>query len=482
MDNYKMWIAGQWVDAGSKKTYPAVNPATEEEIATVPLGDKADVDKAVAAAKKAYPVWSKKSQAERNMILARLADILLEYTEELGNLECIDHGFPIGTAREMSGAPSGCFRGAIETAKRLAGDIAPRRSDALVYTQLEPIGVCALITPWNIPLTIGASQMANCIAAGNTCVLKPPSVDSLSLLTLGKALERSELPTGTVNIVTGPGSTVGEALSAHPDVWKVHFVGSTETGRRIMEVGSCNVKRMSLELGGKNPFIVLDDADVGSAVECAMRNTFFNSGQTCASTGRYYIHEKIYDEFVRKFTEAAKKLVVGNPLDAKTQMGPMASKEHRDKVEGYIKSGREEGARLVLGGERPAAPPLNRGYFVMPTIFTHVKQSMKIAREEIFGPVACIMEPFSSDDEVIELANDNRFQLGASVWTPNISRAIRFVNEVQAGGFYVNEHGVPTDGMPWGGFKESGFGKQGCLIGMEEFTQMKAVYINTSFK
>jgi betaine-aldehyde dehydrogenase len=254
----------------------------------------------------------------------------------------------------------------------------------------------------------------------------------------------------------------------------VGFTGSSDTGKRIMEMGSCNIKRMSLELGGKNPFIVFDDADIDSAVRCAVHSSFFNSGQVCASPGRYYLHKNIHDEFVEKFTAATRKVVVGNPEDPKTQMGPLVSKEQRDKVEEYIHSGVKEGAKLVLGGKRPVIPPLNKGYYVMPTIFTGITLDMKIGREEIFGPVACIMEPFTSETALIASVNDNNFGLGGSVWSKNVTKAMRLVGEIQAGTLWINEHMMMPEGVPWG------IGHQYGLQGLEEYTQLKVVYVNLS--
>jgi len=478
MYNLKMWINGEFVEAQSGKTYSVVNPATEEKIARLPQGDKADVDKAVAAAKAAFPIWSKKSQMERSLILNKVSDILLDYSDELGKLECLDHGIPINSALWMGKMPGWAIRGAAEMAKNVMGEVAPRSSSALIYMQREPIGVCGLITPWNVPLVMAASKLSACLAMGNTCVLKPPSIDSVSTLKLAEALAKSDLPKGVVNIISGPGGLVGEALSAHPDVRMVSFTGSSETGKRIMEVGSCNMKRLTLELGGKNPFIVLEDADIDSAVQCAVHSNFFNSGQICASPGRYYLHEKIYEEFVVKFTVAAKKVVVGNPMDPKTQMGPVVSREHRDRIEDYIKSGVEEGAKLVLGGKRPTAPPLDKGYYVMPTVFTGVTLDMRIGREETFGPVAYIMDKFSSEEKALESVNDNNYGLCGSVWTKNTARGMKLAEGIQAGVVWINEHMLMSQEIPWGGIKESGIGRENTSLALEEYSQLKVVYVN----
>jgi acyl-CoA reductase-like NAD-dependent aldehyde dehydrogenase len=482
MYSFKMWINGEFVEAESGKTYSVVNPATEEEIAQLPLGDKADVDKAVAAAKAAFPIWSKKAQAERSLILSKAADILLDYSEELGKLECLDHGIPINSALWMGKMPGLAIGGAAEMAKNVMGEMAPRSSSALIYMQREPIGVCALITPWNVPLIMASSKLSACLAVGNTCVLKPPSIDSLSTLKLAEALAKSELPKGVVNVITGSGGSVGEALATHRDVRMVSFTGSSETGKRIMELGSCNMKRLTLELGGKNPFIVLEDADIDAAVQCAVHSSFYNGGQICASPGRYYLHEKIYEEFVVKFTAAAKKVIVGNPMDPKTQMGPVVSREHRARIENYIKSGVEQGAKLVLGGKRPTTPPLDRGYYVMPAVFTGVTLDMKIGREEIFGPVACIMDKFSSEEKVLESVNDNNYGLGGSVWTKNAARGMRLADGIHAGVVWINEHMLMSQAIPWGGIKESGIGRENTPLGLEEYSQLKVVYVDLTEK
>jgi betaine-aldehyde dehydrogenase len=288
-------------------------------------------------------------------------------------------------------------------------------------------------------------------------------------------MSKLDIPRGAVNFVTGPGGIVGEALAAHPNVNLVAFTGSCETGKRIMELGSGNVKRVQLELGGKNPVIILEDADVDKAIGKCVFGQYMNAGMVCASPGRVYVHEKRYDEFVEKFVAGSKQVVVGDPADEKTAMGPVVSAEHRDRVEGFIQSGIDEGAKLVLGGKRPTEPPLNKGYYVMPTVFNHITQDMTIAREEIFGPVACIMEPFSTDEEAIERANDNTFGLSAGIYSEDMDKLLRYANDIEAGTVWLNDIMSVGGQLPWGGFKESGFGKEGSKYGFEEYTQRKVV-------
>jgi len=478
MKQYKMWIGGKWVDAESGKTYPVFNPATEAEIAQVPLGGKADVDKAVAAARKAFPIWSKKSQAERSDIAMKIAALLRDNAEELGRIDTLDHGTPSLRAASRAAGSAQWFEWAAYNARSLMGNTIPASSNELAYLQREPVGVVALITPWNLPLLMIIQKLAPALTVGNTCIIKPPSIDSLQALKFGELLDTLGLPPGTVNIITGPGSTVGEGLASHPGVGMVAFTGSCETGKIIMSLASQTVKRLQLELGGKNPVIILDDADVNTAVFSMLMFQFANSGQICAAPGRFYVHEKVYDEFLEKVTAAARKMVVGDPADPKTQMGPLVSAEHRDKVEGYIQSAIDEGAKLVLGGKRPTAPPMNKGYFVVPTIFTNVTQKMKIAREEIFGPVVCIIEKFNSDEKVIEMANDTIFGLTSYVWTRDTARGIRFANEIQAGTVVLNNSGSGGPELPWGGYKESGIGKEGSLYGLYDYTNLKRIHVD----
>jgi acyl-CoA reductase-like NAD-dependent aldehyde dehydrogenase len=475
MRDYQMWIDGKYVNAASGKTFTVLNPATEEEIARVPLGDKADIDKAVEAAKNAFPSWSQMPQAERTRILLKLSDILAEIAGELGKAEMLNHGFPQKAAMGWGWFPGFIIRDFAEMAKSISGEMAPRRSSALLMMQYEPLGVCGLISPWNFPLLTALCKLAPCIATGNTCVMKPPSVACLPVLTLAEAFAKSDMPPGVVNIVTGSGSVAGEALAAHPDVRMVSFTGSSETGKRIMSLASRNVKRMNMELGGKNPFIVLEDADIDLAAESGVHGSYWNVGQVCGSPGKYYIHEKVYDKFVSKFVERASKIKVGTPESPDTQMGPLQSMEQRNIVESYIKSGIEEGAKVEFGGRRPDV--FKKGYYLMPTVMTEVTQNMKISREEIFGPVA-VMLKFSTKDDIVSLANDNVYGLAASVWSKDTSKAIKIANELQAGTVWVNTYLSGEPGSPWGGFKESGFGKEGTRFGLREYVQMKTICVD----
>lgn len=471
-NNFKMLIDGKYVDAQSGKTYGVINPATGKEIGSFPLGGLAEVDMAVAAARKAFPEWSGKTQAERSAIVNRIGELIRKHLDELIELDMLDHGTPHLPASHLTVMGAGQFEFSAQAARGLYSDVIPIRHDALHFFLREPIGVAALIVPWNVPFVMTCVKLSAAMVVGNTCVVKPPSVDTVPVLKLGEILAEAGVPDGVVNIITGPGGTVGDALIAHPGVDVISFTGSTETGKQIMS--RAFGKRLFMELGGKNPFIVLPDANLDAAVEKGVFCAFANSGMICAAPGRFYIHKDIYDEFVGKFVEASKTWTVGDPMDEKTMMGPVVSAEHRDSVERYIEIGNREGARLLLGGKRPTEPPLNNGFFVAATVFADVKQNMTIAREEIFGPVAVLIK-YDSEDEIVGLANDSRQALCASIWTKDIAKAMRYAKQIQAGTFYINDHLTICAEMPWGGFKESGFGKENGMVTFEQYTQLKLV-------
>jgi acyl-CoA reductase-like NAD-dependent aldehyde dehydrogenase len=478
MAQHKMWIGGDWVEAESGKTYPVYNPATEEEIGQIPLGGAADADKAVAAARKALLVWSKKSQAERSQIALKIAAVLREHHDELAALDVMEHGTPAKRADFINADLPEWFEWTAYNARSLMGHTVPNSANELDYLQREPVGVIALITPWNYPLLMIIEKLAPALTLGNTCIIKPPSIDSLTALKLAELLDTAGLPPGAVNVITGPGGKVGSALASHRGVDMVAFTGSCEVGKELMMLGSKTLKRLQLELGGKNPVIILDDADIETAAAEMAPAQFRNCGQVCASPGRFYVHAKVYDRFLAKFIEVTKKMTVGDPTDWKTMIGPVVSKAHRDTVEGYIQSAIDEGAKVILGGKRPTAPPMDKGYWVLPTVITGVTQKMRVAREEIFGPVAVFMEPFNFDEEVIEKANDNTFGLAAYVWTTDAARGMRFINELQAGTVTVgNVHGKDLD-LPWGGYKESGIGKEHSLYGLYEYTNLKRAQVD----
>lgn len=487
MKKFKMWINGKFVNADSGKTFTTRNPATGEEIAEVPLAGKSDVYKAVAAAKKAFPAWSRKAQGERSDMVVKIAQAVRKHIPEIVELETMEHGSPTWLAEQMLKFAAGNIEYAAAISRNNLGDVLPpflnmgepgqNDPNTVAYLKREPIGVCALITPWNVPSLMIASKLAPCLSVGNTCVIKPPSINSMIALKWAEILAEADLPAGVINIITGPGSTIGNALASHPDVGMISFTGSCETGKDILSAASQTVKRVQAELGGKNPVIILEDADLDSTAEQLVGITFQNSAQNCAAPSRLYVHEKVYDKFINKFVAAVKRIVkVGNGTEAGTFMGPLVSEEHRAKVEGYIKAGIDEGATLVLGGKRPTSSALKNGYFVMPTVFADVTQDMKIAREEIFGPVVGIHK-FSTDEQVLAWANDSTYGLCGSVWTKDVARGLRLTNQMQVGSTWVNQHMNLLVETPWGGFKESGLGKETGVLGLEAFTQTKLVCI-----
>ncbi len=356
------------------------------------------------------------------------------------------------------------------------GEPNQKEPNTVAYLKREPLGVCALITPWNVPSLMIASKVAPCLAAGNTCVVKPPSINSMIGLKWAEILAEVDLPPGVVNFVTGPGESVGRALAAHPDVNMISFTGSSETGKDILAAASRTVKRTQVELGGKNPVIILEDADLDDTAAQLVGITFQNTAQNCAAPSRLYVQEKVYDEFIERFVAWAKKIKVGNGAEAGTTMGPLVSAAHRDKVEGYIQAGVAGGAKLVLGGERPTAPPLDRGYFVMPTVFKDVTQDMVIARDEIFGPVVGFHK-FTSDEQALTWANDSAYGLCGSVWTRDLARGLNLINRMQVGSAWINQHMNLVTEFPWGGYKESGLGKETGVLGLEAYTQYKLVCV-----
>ncbi len=486
MESHKMWIDGKWVNADSGKTFLTYNPTTKEVVAEVPLADKSDVDKAVAAARKAFPAWAKKTQAERSAVVARIASAVRKHSDELSRLEVLEHGATILHAPSMIEFAAGNIELAASGARTFMGKVLPAipsmgdppgsDPNTIVYLKREPVGVCALITPWNVPSLMIATKIGPCLATGNTCVVKPPSINSGIAMKWAEIISGLDIPPGIVNFVTGPGGTIGNDLASHPDIDLISFTGSSETGKAIIAASSQTVKILMMELGGKNPAIVLEDADIeAAAIELCMI-AFQNVGQNCAQPSRFYIHEKIHDKFIEQFVTAAKKIKVGDPSDKNTVMGPVASKEQRDRIEYYIKTGIDEGAKLILGGKRPTDPPLDKGFFVMPTVFTDCTPNMTISCEEVFGPVVGFFR-FSSDDEVLRAANDSVFGLCASVWTRDYARGLMFVNELHAGSVWINQHMNLAPETPWGGFKESGLGKEGGVIGSEGYTQLKYVCI-----
>lgn len=475
---YQALIGGELVQSSTRETMEVINPANGWVLGVVPKCSPADIDKAVAAARKAAPTWASKTIAERGRVLRELGKAITARKEELARLETMQYGGPLWktTSFDMAFIPemleyySGVARG-------MSGMTLPVGPNCTSMTVREPLGVVGLITPWNFPLVTVLAKLAPALIVGNTCVVKPPSCAPLTALRLGEITMEIGMAAGVVNIVTGPGGTVGEALVKHPGVDKIAFTGDSATGKRIMSLAGGTVKPLAMELGGKNAFIILADADMKAVVEGAVWSAFFNSGQNCASVGRFLVHESVYDEFAEKFVAAAKKIKYGDPLDMATMIGPLAYRGHRDSVEKYIASAKRSGATLLLGGERPNTPDTKDGFFVAPTIFGDCNNNMEFMRDEIFGPVVGLI-PFKTNEEAVAIVNDTRYGLCASIWTKDIRTGLVMSGQIKVGTVWLNQHLSIVFEVPWGGFKESGFGKENSTLCLEEYTQIKHIWID----
>ncbi len=474
----KLFINGKWVDSISGKTFDTLNPATEEVLTSIAEGDRADIDLAVAAARKAFEEgpWRKMDARDRGRILFKITDLVEKNKDELAWLDTLDNGKPISeTTNADLPLVIDCLLYYAGWADKIHGETIPVRGGFLNYTLREPVGVVGQIIPWNFPLLMAAWKIAPALACGNTVVLKPAEQTPLTALRLGEICQEAGLPDGVLNIVPGFGPTAGAALAAHMDVDKIAFTGEYTTGRIIMQAASKNLKRISLELGGKSPNIVFADSDIDSAVAGAMTGIFFNQGEVCCAGSRLFLEKGIHDEFVDKLSNKASSMRVGNPEDADTQMGAQVSKGQFDKILGYIDSGKQEGARLVTGGERCG----ERGYFIRPTIFDKVDNKMKIAREEIFGPVVSAIK-FDDIADMVKRCNHSIYGLAAAVWTKDINKAHRLARDLRAGTIWINTYNTFDAASPFGGFKQSGFGRELGVHALELYTQVKSVWINLS--
>jgi aldehyde dehydrogenase (NAD+) len=470
----KLLINNEWVPAESGKTFSTFNPATGQEIAQIGEADVPDVNKAVKAARSAFEggPWRKMSAAERGRLLNRLADLIERDGEELAYLESLDNGMPLTVARSVAlPLTLGAFRYYAGWADKNQGKTIPVSGDYFCYTRHEPVGVCGQITPWNFPLLMYSWKLGPALATGNTVVLKPAEQTPLTALRIGELIVEAGFPPGVVNMLPGFGPTAGAALANHMDVDKMAFTGSAEVGHLIMEAsGRSNLKRVSLELGGKSPNIVFADADMDQAIEGCHLALFFNQGQVCCAGSRLFVEERVYDEFVEKSVTRAERRTVGDPFEEGTEQGPQIDGIQFEKVMSYIDAGKREGADLLTGGNRVG----DRGYFIAPTVFAGVRDDMKIAREEIFGPVMSIIK-FRHLDEVIERANNTTYGLAAAVWTRDIGKAHAIANSVKAGTVWVNCFNVFDAAAPFGGFKQSGVGREMGEYGLHEYTEVKTV-------
>jgi aldehyde dehydrogenase (NAD+) len=469
----KLLINNRWVPSESGKTFATINPSTGEEICQVAEADAADVDKAVKAARAAFEGPFRKMRAsERGRLLYRLADLIEANADELARIETLDNGKPLSIAKAVDVAKTvACYRYFAGWADKVQGKTIPIDGDFFCYTRHEPIGVVGQIIPWNYPMLMQSWKLAPALATGNTVVMKPAEQTPLSALRIGELLLEAGYPEGVVNILPGFGPTAGAALARHMDVDKVAFTGSTEVGRLIMTAAAqSNLKRVSLELGGKSPNIIFADTDLDAAVEGAHMGIFVNQGQSCCAGSRVFVEEKIYQQFVEKSVARAAKRRVGDPLDPTTEQGPQVDQSQFDRIMGYIESGRIEGATLACGGERVG----NRGYFIRPAVFADVQDDMTIAREEIFGPVMSVIA-FKDVDEAIARANNTDYGLAAGVWTSDIKKAHAVANGVRAGTVWVNCYHVLDTRAPFGGFKQSGMGRELGEYALHEYTEVKTV-------
>jgi phenylacetaldehyde dehydrogenase len=475
----RLLIGGEWVPSAAKDRIPVIDPATGAEVASIADASSADVDKAVAAAREAFErgPWATMLPAHREALIWKLAQLIDEHADELAELESIDNGKTkqMASIVDVPGARN-YFRYMAGWATKIEGSTIDVSVGGLkggrinAYTRREPVGVVAQIIPWNFPLVMAAWKLGPALAAGCTCILKPAEQTPLTALRLGDLIIEAGFPPGVVNILTGYGESVGAALVTHPGVDKIAFTGSTLVGKAINKAATDTLKRVSLELGGKSPVIVLPDADVDTVVGGAAGAIFFNAGQVCAAGSRLYVHRKIFDRVVEGVGGAAQSIRLGPGLDPSTQMGPLVSREQQERVMGYIKSGRDEGASVVAGGDTPAHP----GFYVKPTVMADVNRSMRVVQEEIFGPVL-VAQRFDELDEVAALANDTPYGLSASIWSNDLKAVHRLIPKVKAGTVWVNTHGPVDANMPFGGFKHSGLGREHGRVGIEMYTELKSV-------
>ena len=473
----KLFIGGKFVDAADGATIAVLNPHDNSKIADVAEAKAADVDKAVEAAQRAFPKWSALAAAERGRLLLKLADKIEENADELAWLETIDTGHPIRDTRGLDvPRTAGTFRYFGGMADKLEGTVVPVEAGFLNYVQREPLGVVGQVVPWNFPLMFCSWKMGPALAAGNCVVMKPAELTPLSSLRIAELMAEIGFPEGVVNVVPGYGPTAGQRLAEHPDVRKIAFTGSTATGRKIVEASAGNLKRVQLELGGKGANIVFDDANLKAAIGGSAFAIFHNHGQACIAGSRLLLHERIADKFLDGFLALAKSIRVGDPLDDKTEMGPLTSKMHMDRVLTYCKIAHQEGGEILTGGKAPDDPKLAKGCYVLPTV-VRAQPADRVCQEEVFGPFVSVTT-FKTDDEVMAIANGTAYGLGGGLWTADVQRAHRLAKHMAAGMVWINCYKRVNPGSPFGGVKNSGYGREMGFEAMREYTEPKSVWLN----
>lgn len=474
-----MWVDGKFVSAKSGQVREIRDPGNGDLVATVPESSRDDVATAILAARRAFDQgpWRKTTALDRGKFLFKIGDAIRAQAKMLAELEVRNCGKPLAEAEYDVADAANCFEFYGGLATKVHGETMQVPANSMSFVVREPVGVCGQIIPWNFPLLMAAWKIAPALAAGCTLVLKPSELTPLTALELAKIINAVELPHGVVNIVTGPGAGAGEELATSMLVDKIAFTGGTVTGRRIATAATGNLKKVSLELGGKNPNIVFADADLESAIDGALFGAFANQGEVCSAGSRLLVQKEIHKPLIDGMLKKISKIKLGHGLTAGVKMGPLVSVAHREKVESYIKIGKEEGASLVCGGKRPEGKEFEKGNYLEPTIFDHVKPTMRIAKEEIFGPVLSVIE-FDSEEDAIRLANDTEYGLAAGIWTKSVTRAMRVVKEIRAGITWINHYHPTFNELPWGGYKQSGNGRELGLHGIESYLEMKQININ----
>jgi aldehyde dehydrogenase (NAD+) len=473
----RLIINGEAVDAASGRTFTTFNPATEEPITTVAEAGVEDVERAVRAARVAFEgPWSTLRPAERQKLLWRLGDLVLAHADELARLETLDNGKPIFESRQID-VPmvANCFQYFAGWATKLAGETLPVHPSYFTYTLREPLGVVGAIIPWNFPMIMMGWKCAPALAAGNTVIVKPAELTPLTAIRIGELALEAGLPAGVLNVLPGPGRVVGEAMVKHPGIDKISFTGSTEVGRHLMRTAADSVKKLTLELGGKSPNVVFADADLDAAVRGAFNGIFYGKGEVCAAGSRLLVEASAHDGLMEKLTERTNKAQPGDPLDPKTRLGALVSRDQMDKVLGYVQTGVGEGAKVVAGGQR--APVQGKGWFVQPTLLDGVDNRMRVAQEEIFGPVLAVIT-FDDVDDAVRKGNDILYGLAAGVWTRDVKKAHAVARRLQAGTVWINSYNFYDAGMPFGGTKQSGFGRDLGPESLRDYTQVKSVWVN----